>query len=182
MPTFGAADQNFHTLLYDGWIAFRKALPTFYTIRHIQFCDPAILLQGIQLKRMKEYVYKETCTWTVTEALCMITKTWKEFKWPLTGEYDSWGRKELDTTERLNWYTYMLEYFSAIKRNRLLMHAATAFPGGSVVKNPPANTGDAGSIYALGRCPEGGDGTHSSILIWKIPWTEEPGGLQSIGS
>ena len=57
------------------------------------------------------------------------------------------------------------------------MHAATAFPGGSVVKNPPANTGDAGSIYALGRCPEGGDGTHSSILIWKIPWTEEPGGL-----
>ena len=62
------------------------------------------------------------------------------------------------------------------------MHAATAFPGGSVVKNPPANTGDAGSIYALGRCPEGGDGTHSSILIWKIPWTEEPGGLRSMGS
>ena len=62
------------------------------------------------------------------------------------------------------------------------MHAATAFPGGSVVKNPPANTGDAGSIYALGRCPEGGDGTHSSILAWKIPWTEEPGGLQSMGS
>ena len=32
-------------------------------------------------------------------------------------------------------HTYMLEYFSAIKRNRLLMHATTAFPGGSVVKN-----------------------------------------------
>ena len=27
-----------------------------------------------------------------------------------------------------------------------------------------------------------GDGTHSSTLVWKIPWMEEPGGLQSMGS
>ena len=62
LPTFGVADQNFHTLLYDGSISFRKALLMFYTSKHIQFYDPAILLQGIQPKRMKEYVYKETCT------------------------------------------------------------------------------------------------------------------------
>ena len=31
----------------------------------------------------------------------------------------------------------------------------------------------------LGRCPGGGHGNHSSILAWRIPWTEEPGGLQS---
>ena len=34
-----------------------------------------------------------------------------------------------------------------------------------------------------GRCPGEGNATHSSILLaWKIPWTEEPGGLQSTGS
>ena len=51
-----------------------------------------------------------------------------------------------------------------------------------VVTNPPANTrdlGDAGSIPGLGRSP--GGRTHSSILVWRIPWTEEPGGLYSIG-
>ena len=55
------------------------------------------------------------------------------------------------------------------------------FPGGSVVKNLPANEGDAGDvglIPGLGRSPEKEMATHSSILIWEIPWTEEPGGLQ----
>ena len=34
-----------------------------------------------------------------------------------------------------------------------------------------------------GEAPtEEGTATHSSILAWRIPWTEEPGGLQSIGS
>ena len=54
-----------------------------------------------------------------------------------------------------------------------------------VVKNPPANAGDMrdmGLILGLGRPPGGGMATHSSILAWRIPWTEEPGGLQSIGS
>ena len=34
----------------------------------------------------------------------------------------------------------------------------------------------------LGRSPAGGQETHSSILVWKIPWTKGPGRLQSIGS
>ena len=54
-----------------------------------------------------------------------------------------------------------------------------------MVKNPPANPGDirdTGSIPGSGRSPGGGHGTHSSILAWRIPWTEEPGRLQSIGS
>ena len=53
-----------------------------------------------------------------------------------------------------------------------------------VVKNLPANCRrhrDAGSIPWLGRSLEEGRATHSSILAWRIPWTEEPGGLQSIG-
>ena len=55
-------------------------------------------------------------------------------------------------------------------------------PGGSVVKDPPANAGDVGLIPGSGRFPRGGHGTLSSLLAWRIPWTEEPGGLQSTES
>ena len=53
-----------------------------------------------------------------------------------------------------------------------------------VVKNLTANEGDlrgAGSILGLGWSLEEGMATHSSILTWRIPWTEEPGRLPSIG-
>ena len=53
-----------------------------------------------------------------------------------------------------------------------------------VVKNPPANAGDsreAGLITGWGRSPGVGRATHSSPLAWEIPWTEESGGLQSMG-
>ena len=56
------------------------------------------------------------------------------------------------------------------------------FPSGSEVKNLSANAGDAGSILRSGRSPRGGNGNHSSILAWEIPWTEELDGLQSMGS
>ena len=52
------------------------------------------------------------------------------------------------------------------------------------VKNPQVSgedTRDVGSIPGLGRSPKEEMATHSSILSWKIPWTEEPGGLQSMG-
>ena len=50
--------------------------------------------------------------------------------------------------------------------------------------NPPANAGDTrdtSSIPGSGRSLEKEIATHSSILAWEIPWTEEPGGLQSVG-
>ena len=53
-----------------------------------------------------------------------------------------------------------------------------SFPDGSAENNLPAN---ADLIPGLGRPPGGGNGTHSSTLAWEIPWTEEPGGLQSMG-
>ena len=55
------------------------------------------------------------------------------------------------------------------------------FPGGSVVKNLPANAGDMGLILGLRRSHGEGMATHSSILAWEIPWTEELGGLQFMG-
>ena len=51
-----------------------------------------------------------------------------------------------------------------------------------VVKNLPGNTGDWGSIHGLERSLEKEMATHSSVLAWRIPWTEEPGGLQLRGS
>ena len=51
-----------------------------------------------------------------------------------------------------------------------------------MVKNLPANTGDVGLIPGLGRSLGEGNTTHSSILAWEIPWTEEPSGLQSMWS
>ena len=56
------------------------------------------------------------------------------------------------------------------------------FSGGSVGKESTCNAGNAGSIPGLGRSPEKETATHSSILAWETPWTEEPGGLQSMGS
>ena len=55
------------------------------------------------------------------------------------------------------------------------------FPAGSVVKKLPANAGDLGLIPDLGRSPGEENGSHSSILAWRIPWTEEPGTLESMG-
>ena len=56
------------------------------------------------------------------------------------------------------------------------------FPGGSEVKVSAWNAGDPGLIPRLGRSPGEGNGYHSSILVWRIPWTEDPGGLQSMES
>ena len=50
-----------------------------------------------------------------------------------------------------------------------------------MVKNPPANAGDSGLILGQEDPLEKEMATHSSILAWQIPWTEEPGGLQSMG-
>ena len=53
-----------------------------------------------------------------------------------------------------------------------------------VVKNPPANGGDlrdTGSIPGSGRSPGEGNGNPLGILAWRIPWTEEPRGLQPMG-
>ena len=54
-----------------------------------------------------------------------------------------------------------------------------------MAKNPPVNVGDGrDSVRSLGWEDhlEEEKATHSSILAWKIPWAEEPGGLQTMGS
>ena len=65
------------------------------------------------------------------------------------------------------------------------LHEDRDFPGGAMVKNPPANAGDARNV---GLIPGSEDplekemAIHSSTVVWKIPWMEEPDRLQSMGS
>ena len=69
---------------------------------------------------------------------------------------------------RPGWYGDLLFFYWSI----------VSFPGDSVVKNPPANAGDMGGGVDLLE-----QKWHfTRVLAWKIPWTEEPGGLQSMGS
>ena len=53
-----------------------------------------------------------------------------------------------------------------------------------MVKNLPVNAGDVrnlGLINGSGRSPGAGHGNPLQYFVWRIPWTEEPGELQSIG-
>ena len=63
-----------------------------------------------------------------------------------------------------------------------IVHHCGASQVAQWVKNPPAM--QELRVRSLGREDplEEGMATHSSILAWRIPWTEEPGGLQPIGS
>ena len=61
------------------------------------------------------------------------------------------------------------------------MQFAGASQVAQMVKNPSANARDAALIPGLGDPLEEEMATHSSILDWEIPWTEEPGRLQSMG-
>ena len=58
----------------------------------------------------------------------------------------------------------------------------SVFPCGLEHKESPCNTRDVDSIADQEDPLEKGMATHSSFLAWKIPWTEEPGGLQTVKS
>ena len=67
----------------------------------------------------------------------------------------------------------------------MMLYLGLSFPDGLMVKNPPAGAEDErdmGFIPGWDDPLEEEMATHSSIPAWEIPWTEEPGGLQSIGS
>ena len=64
----------------------------------------------------------------------------------------------------------------------LFLHSKMIFPDGSSSKKSACNAGDSGLIPGSGRSPGEGNGNPLRILAWRIPQTEEPGGLQSTGS
>ena len=85
--------------------------------------------------------------------------------------YSPWGRKESNMTEHAHTHTFLMPII-----------IWWDFPRGSLVKNLPAMLEM--WVWSLGREDplEEELATHSSILAWKIPRTEEPGRLHSIGS
>ena len=66
------------------------------------------------------------------------------------------------------WLINNKDYFSVTE--------TVGFPNGLVVKNLPSNEEDVGSIPRPGRSPREEMAAHFSILAWKIPWIEVPGG------
>ena len=84
-------------------------------------------------------------------------------------------------------WTYLnFNNFKNIFRNAIRVNSAR-YPASQVAlvtKNPPMQEIEEMQVRSLGRegSLEDGMATHSSILAWRIPWTEEPGGLQSVGS
>ena len=62
----------------------------------------------------------------------------------------------------------------------ILYRLLEGFPGSTDNKKYPCNAGNPSLIPGSGRFPKG-MATHSNILAWKIPWTEEPGGLPTWG-
>ena len=84
-------------------------------------------------------------------------------------------------------YTYMLACTHPYTRMHTYTYTHSGFPGGSSGREPGCLPGDitnADSILGSGweDLLEEGMATHSRVLAWRIPWTEEPGGLQSKGS
>ena len=93
----------------------------------------------------------------------------------------------LGQAERVNQRPQGLRGRGESWRNKIilcLVEAILGFQVALVVKNLPAIAGDirdVGSISRSERFPlEEGKVTHSSILAWRIPWTDKPGGLKSI--
>ena len=96
--------------------------------------------------------------------------------------------------KQISWHLLFNKYFNlsnTASEQRVLCHkekyecklyidphmdvTSLAFPGVSNGTESSCSTGDLGSILGLGRSPEKGMATYSSILAWRIPWTEEPG-------
>ena len=74
----------------------------------------------------------------------------------------------------------MITFPEWIYRFNMITIKIPGFPGGSDGKESACEVGDPGSIPGSERSP--GEENGNSILAWEIPWTEEPGRLQSMGS
>ena len=104
---------------------------------------------------------------------------------------DTWTLKKTYNDTETTVYSkrkIIAHLYTAFRPDNILyihIHINMGFPGGSAVKNPPAKQElQELRFQSLGRedPPEEGMATHSSILAWRISWTEESGGLQSTGS
>ena len=86
------------------------------------------------------------------------------------------GTQSQNRTKIVQFHLYKI--LRSMKAERLVTGArASSFPDGSDGKESASNAGHPSLIPGLGRFPGEGHGNHSSIPAWRIPGTEEPGGL-----
>ena len=113
----------------------------------------------------KTIVEKDTCTPVFIVALFAIARTWKQPRCPST---DDWIKKL--------WYIYTTEYYSVINRNTFESVLMRWMNLESIIHSEVSQK-EKDEYYILTQAMA----PHSSTFAWKIPWTEEPGGLQSMG-
>ena len=115
-------------------------------------------------------------------------KTTTQFSAEFQGESGLFRKMRFAQMGRMKWWKGYRKkknsffFFTLLKK---LQYLQWGFPGGSDGKESVCNARDSFSgVWSLGgEDPlEKEKATHSSILVWSIPWTEKPGGLQSMGS
>ena len=117
--------------------------------------------------------------------------SWEITCWCLMCFHSRVHRHKGRPLRRLNWTILGRQWLWTLPeikcrcwKGRSLLYSR-GYPGGSVVKNPPASAGDlrdVGSIPESERSSGGGHGNPLQYLASRIPWTEEPGRLLSTGS
>ena len=150
--------------------------------------DPAIPLLGIYSEETK--IEKDTCIPLFIVAIFTIDRTWKQPRCPST---DEWIKKL--------WYIYTVEYYSDIKRNTVesvlmrWVNLELIIQSEVSLKEKDKYSLVAETVKRLSTMREtrvrslGWEdplekemAIHSRTIAWKIPWREEPGRLQSMGS
>ena len=129
--------------------------------------DLAIPLLGIHTEETR--IERAAYTPMFIAALFIIARTWKQPRCPSA---DEWKRKL--------WYINTMEYYSAIKKNTfesVLMRWMKLEP----VIQSEVSQKERHQYSILTHIVEKAMAPHSSTLAWKIPWTEKPGRLQSVG-
>ena len=78
-------------IFQNGSATWEDSLAVSYKTKHTLTYDPAITLLSIYPKDLKTYVHTKTCTWMFIAALFIITKTWKQPRFPSVGEWINCG-------------------------------------------------------------------------------------------
>ena len=110
-----------------------------------------------------------TCAISILSGVCLSTQR-LSFK-PVAKPVFAYGVNVI--SRGLDWFGHISAFWVCL---------GWSFPGGSDSKESTCSAGDLGSISGREDPLEKGMAAHSSILDGRIPWTEEPGGLQSMGS
>ena len=125
--------------------------------------NPAIPRLGIHTEETR--IERDTCTPMFITALFIIARTWKQPRCPSA---DKWITKL--------WYIYTMEYYSAIRKNTFESVLMRWMKLEAIIQSEVSQKEK--RQYSILKAMA----LHSSTLAWKIPWMEELGRLQSMGS